>query len=47
MYALNGSGWMDREIFEAWFAIHFLAYVPPVQPILLLMDGHSTHFSPL
>ena len=47
MYALNGSGWMDRDIFEAWFANHFLAYVPPVRPILLLMDGHSTHFSPL
>ena len=44
MYGLSSSGWMDAEIFEAWFANHFLVYVPP---ILLLMDGHASHFSPL
>ena len=47
MYALSDSGWMDAEIFESWFASHFLAYVPPSRPLLLLMDGHSSHFSPL
>ncbi len=47
MYGLSDSGWIDAEIFESWFTNHFLAYVPPVRPILLLMDGHSSHFSPV
>ena len=46
MYGLSASGWMDSEIFENWFLTHFLAYVPPSRPLLLLMDGHSSHFSP-
>ena len=25
----------------------FLAYAPPSRPLLLLLDGHSTHFNPL
>ena len=29
-----------------WFNDHFLRYAPPVRPLLLLMDGHSTHFCP-
>ena len=29
-----------------WFNSHFLRYAPPVRPLLLLMDGHSTHFCP-
>ena len=29
-----------------WFHKHFLALIPPTRPILLLMDGHSSHYSP-
>ena len=47
MYGLSDSGWIDSEIFETWFTNHFLAYAPPARPLLLLMDGHSSHFSPL
>ena len=47
MYRLSGSGWIDTEIFESWFTSHFLAYAPPTRPLLLPMDGHSSHFSPL
>ena len=46
MYGLSGSCWIDSEIFESWFICHFLAYAPPTR-LLLLMDGHSSHFSPL
>ena len=46
MYGLSGSGWMDRELFGLWFKHHFLSYVPSVRPILLLMDGHSSHYCP-
>ena len=41
MYGLSGSGWIDSEIFKSWFTSHFLAYAPPTQPLLLLMDGDS------
>ena len=37
---------MDRELFGLWFKHHFLNYVPSVRPILLLMDGHSSHYCP-
>ena len=46
MYGLSGKGWMDRELFGLWFRNHFLCYIPSVRPILLLMDGHSSHYCP-
>jgi len=39
------SGWINEEMFSAWFD-HFLANVQPLsrpQPVLLLLDGHSSH----
>ena len=47
MYGLSDSGWVDSEIFESWFTNHFLVYAPLARPLLLLMDGHLSHFSPL
>ena len=46
MYGLSGSGWIDTELFELWFSQHFLAYAPPACPLLLLLDGHSSHYQP-
>lgn len=46
IYGLSSKGWMDGVLFEQWFARHFLRYVPSSRPILLLLDGHSSHFSP-
>jgi len=47
MYGLNpNSGWMDGEIFTEWFLRHFLVYAPAGRPLLLLIDGHSSHFNP-
>ena len=45
LFAFSPKGWMDTELFENWFFHHFLVYAPPVQPLLLL-DGHSSHYSP-
>ena len=45
MYGLSSNGWMDKKLFELWFK-HFLMHVPSCRPILLMMDGHSTHFEP-
>ncbi len=44
-YGLN-SGWMNQELFEDWLKCHFLRYAPPVRPLLLLLDGHNSHYNP-
>ena len=44
--ALTSSGWMDQELFDDWLCSNFLRYAPPIRPLLLLMDGHSSHYSP-
>ena len=46
MHGLSEKGWMDSDIFENWFTHHFLAHIPSTRPILLLLDGHSTHYNP-
>lgn len=45
-YGLSTKGWMDTELFRDWFFGHFLAYAPACRPLLLLLDGHSSHFCP-
>ena len=47
MYGLSSSGWMDGDLFELWFTHHFLPYAPPTRPLLLLLDGHSSHTIPI
>ena len=46
VYGLSKKGWIDGDLFELWFARHFLSHAPPVRPLLLLVDGHSSHFEP-
>ncbi len=46
VYGLSDKGWMTSMIFDRWFKRHFLRYVSAVRPIILLMDGHSSHYSP-
>ena len=38
------SGWVNAELFVKWFEF-FLKCIPPVRPVLLIQDGHSTHIS--
>ena len=45
LYGLSSNGWIDQELFRQWFN-HFLQYAPQARPLLLLMDGHSTHYCP-
>uniref|UniRef100_A0A1X7TQN9 DDE-1 domain-containing protein n=1 Tax=Amphimedon queenslandica TaxID=400682 RepID=A0A1X7TQN9_AMPQE len=45
LFAFSIKGWIDTKRFENWFFYHFLAYTPPVRPLLLL-DGHSSYYSP-
>ena len=47
MHALSpDSGKMDGKIFLEWFEHHFLEYAPSGRPLLLLLDGHSSHYNP-
>ena len=43
--ALSSSGWIDSEILSAWFH-HFLEYAPSGRPLVLLLNGHSSHYNP-
>ena len=44
VYDLVESGWMNQELFKLWFERHFLRYAPAARPLLLLLDGHSSHY---
>jgi len=46
IYGFSQSGWIDQDLFEKWFDKHFLRYAPATKPLLLLMDGHSSHYHP-
>jgi len=46
IYGLSAKGWIDHESFDVWFNNHFLQYAPTARPILLLLDGHSSHYCP-
>ena len=45
IYGLSASGWMDVELFHEWFHRHFLLYAPSTTPVLLLLDGHASHYN--
>ena len=34
------------ELFDRWFSNHFLRYAPGARPLLLLLDGDSSHYCP-
>ncbi|KAJ4447651.1 hypothetical protein ANN_09658 [Periplaneta americana] len=44
IFACNGLGWMQLDIFSSWFD-HFLSHVKPSDndPALLILDAHLTH----
>ena len=46
LYGSSTNGWFDQELFLLWFHKLFLMSVPKVRPLLLIMDGHSSHYSP-
>lgn len=45
-YGLSDSGWITSELFEAWLCEHFVQHAVSARPLLLLLDGHSTHYQP-
>ena len=45
-YGLSSSGWMDQVLFKGWLVEHFITHAVQGRPLLLLLDGHSSHFEP-
>ena len=45
-YGLSKKGWIDRELFHGWLVEHFLKHAVASCPLLLLLDGHSSHYEP-
>ena len=37
---------MDTDLFKSWLKDHLLKYAVGGRPILLVLDGHSTHYQP-
>ena len=46
LYGLSQNEWINSELFYHWFLHHFLLYALPTRPLILLLDGHSSHYSP-
>ena len=46
LYGTSKKGWIDSELFDEWFSTHFLPHSPASRPIILFLDGHSSHYQP-
>ena len=46
VHAFSDNGWIDQELLDIWFHNIFLQYTSAIRPVLLLIDGHSTHYCP-
>ena len=44
MYGASEKGWINTELFDSWFDDLFLPSAVAARPLLLLLDGHSTHY---
>jgi len=44
-YGLSDNGWIDTILFKEWFFRHFLKHAGSARPLLLLLDGHSSHYN--
>ena len=45
-YGCSPKGWVDTVLFEGWLTDHFLLNAVGARPLLLLLDGHSSHYQP-
>ena len=45
-FAVSDNGWVDHDLFSFFLTEHFIENAVPRRPLLLLLDGHSTHFEP-
>ena len=43
-YGLSNKGWIDNVLFKDWLENHFITHAVASRPLLLLLDGHSSHY---
>ena len=46
LYGMSESGWIDQELFSLWFEKLFIPNIPPQRPVMLMLDGHKSHYTP-
>ena len=46
LYGMSEKGWTDIELFHYWMTNLFIQNIPPACPVMLLLDGHSSHYEP-
>ena len=46
LYGMSENGWIDQELLFDWLKDLFLKHIPPERPVILVMDGHSSHYTP-
>lgn len=46
LYGMSDKGWTDMELFSYWMSKLFIPSIPPARPVMLLLDGHSSHYEP-
>ena len=46
LYGMNESGWIDQELYNSWLDKLFIPNIPPHRPVILLLDGHKSHYTP-
>ena len=45
-FALSNKDWVDSELFHDWLIDLFAKYAVGARPLLLLLDGHSSDYTP-
>lgn len=43
---LSTNGWIDQGLFDSWVCKHFLKFALLAWHLLVLLDGHSSHYCP-
>ena len=46
MYGCSDKGWNTIQLFESWLSDHFLTNAVSARPLMLILDGYSTHNQP-
>ena len=44
VFHVSDNGWMRKELFFEWFKL-FVQMIPPLRPVLLVLDGHGSHIT--
>ena len=45
-YGLSSKGWVNSELFRGWMVDHFIPLAIAGRLLLLMLDGHSSHYQP-